>query len=83
MPTDSTEPLLGRNETMEIQRTGYRAYLFGQPFTANPYKRESPESIERQTACFHGYAAFKTDRARANRAAAAADPTGTNTIDVS
>jgi hypothetical protein len=86
MPTESTdEPtqsLIGRNETMEIQRTGYRAYLAGQPFTTNPYTRESAESIERQTAWFRGYAMSKTDRARANRAAAAADPAGTNTSDV-
>lgn len=73
-PTDEstnepTEPLLSRNETMEIQRTGYRAYLAGHPFTANPYKRDSAESIERQAAWFRGYAASRTDRARANREA--------------
>ena len=70
MPTESTESLIGRNETMEIQRTGYRAYLAGQSPKENPYTRESAESLERQTAWFRGYAMSKTDRARANRAAA-------------
>ncbi|MBG6184727.1 ribosome modulation factor [Arthrobacter sp. CAN_A214] len=70
MPTEPTESLIGRNETMEIQRTGYRAYLAGLSPTQNPYKRESAESIERQIAWFRGYAASRTDRARANRQAA-------------
>lgn len=74
MPTESTESLIGRNETMEIQRAGYRAYLAGESFRANPYTRESAESLERQTAWFRGYAASRTDRARANRAAATAAP---------
>ena len=75
MPTETTEPLIGRNETMEIQRAGYRAYLAGESPKENPYKRDSPENLERQTAWFRGYAASKTDRARANReAAAVGDP---------
>lgn len=73
MPTETTdgptEPLIGRNETMAIQRAGYRAYLAGESFRANPYTRESPESLERKAAWFRGYAMSKTDRARANRAA--------------
>lgn len=61
MPTEFT-----RSEVLEIQRAGYRAYLSGQSPKDNPYKRESAESIQRQEAWFRGYAASKTDRARAN-----------------
>lgn len=65
MPTEIT-----RSEVLEIQRAGYRAYLAGESPKENPYKRESEESIQRQEAWFRGYAASKTDRARANREAA-------------
>lgn len=70
MPTE-----MSRSEVLEIQRAGYRAYLAGEPFTQNPYKRESEESIQRQEAWFRGYAASKTDRARANREAADTEKT--------
>lgn len=60
---------LSRAEVLEIQRAGYRAYLAGQSAKDNPHKRESAESIQRQEAWFRGYAASKTDRARANREA--------------
>ena len=66
MPTEIT-----RSEVLEIQRAGYRAYLAGESPKENPYKRESEESIQRQEAWFRGYAASKTDRARANREAKA------------
>lgn len=65
MPTEIT-----RSEVLEIQRAGYRAYLSGESPKENPYNRESEESIQRQEAWFRGYAASKTDRARANREAA-------------
>ena len=68
MPTEIT-----RSEVLEIQRAGYRAYLAGESPKDNPYKRESEESIQRQEAWFRGYAASKTDRARANREAANAE----------
>lgn len=58
-----------RSEVLEIQRVGYRAYLAGQSPKDNPHKRESEESTQRQEAWFRGYAASKTDRARANRQA--------------
>lgn len=58
---------LSRTEVLEIQRAGYRAYLSGQSPRDNPHKRESAESIQRQEAWFRGYAASRTDRARANR----------------
>lgn len=67
MPTETTEPELSRSETLEIQRAGYRAYLAGESPKDNPYTRETEEDIQRQSAWFRGYAASKTDRARANR----------------
>lgn len=64
MPTEIT-----RSETLEIQRAGYRAYLAGESPKDNPYKRDTEESMQQQGAWFRGYAASKTDRARANREA--------------
>lgn len=54
---------------MEIQHAGYGAYLAGQ-FPKESPSSASSENIERQSAWFRGYAASKTDRARANHAAA-------------
>lgn len=62
-------PTLDRAEVFKCQREGYRAYLDGQRPTSCPYSRETPESVERQEAWFKGFAASRTDRARANRAA--------------
>lgn len=62
-------PKLGNTETLKIQQEGYTAYLQGLQPKDNPYPRDTPENTERQTAWFRGYAASKTDRARANRKA--------------
>lgn len=60
---------LSRTEVLATQRAGYRAYLAGQSPKDNPYTRESADSVQRQEAWFRGYAASKTDRARANKEA--------------
>lgn len=60
---------LSKQETLTTQQQGYRAYLAGLKPTENPYPRDT--DLERLEAWFRGYAASKTDRARANRAAAA------------
>lgn len=62
--------MLARKEVFKIQQEGYRAYLQGESPRSVPYSRETPEEIERQEAWFRGFAASRTDRARANRAAA-------------
>ncbi|MGP5022528.1 Rmf/CrpP family protein [Glutamicibacter arilaitensis] len=54
-------------ETLKIQQEGYAAYLQGIHIRNCPHPRDTPENTERQTAWFRGYAASRTDRARANR----------------
>lgn len=61
-------PTLDRPEVLKIQQEGYRAYLNGQHPKECPYPRQTPEDVERQEAWFRGFAASRTDRARANRA---------------
>lgn len=75
---------LSRAEVLEVQRAGYRAYLAGLSPKDNPYMRkfaaaeqqeqesegEAAIRAGRQEAWFRGYAASRTDRARANREAA-------------
>ncbi len=61
---------LSRADVITTQQQGYRAYLAGLKPTDNPYKQDSEENKERQGAWFRGYAASRTDRARANQAAA-------------
>lgn len=64
-------PTLSKSEIVTTQQEGYRAYLAGMKPTSNPYPRDSALDLERQGAWFRGYAASRTDRARANRVAAA------------
>lgn len=59
---------MSKQETLATQQEGYRAYLAGLAPTENPYPLDTEP--ERKTAWFRGYAASKTDRARANREAA-------------
>lgn len=65
---------LSRAERDRIQMDGYRAYLAGERPTDNPYNN----STERGTVCgavwAAGYAASRTDRARANRSAEPGKP---------
>ena len=60
---------LSRTEILQCQQEGYRAYIEGKQPTACPYKLSTPEGEAMGDAWFRGYAASKTDRARANRAA--------------
>ena len=82
MPIESFKYIIPRNEVLEIQRAGYRAYLAGESPKDNPYKRESDENIVRQGAWFRGFAASKTDRARANREAVSEKNSDTGSIDM-
>lgn len=54
----------------QAQTEGYQAYLEGKHPRDNPYESGSEDSETKQKAWFRGYAASRTDRARANRAAA-------------
>lgn len=62
-------PTLSRDESTKIEMAGYRAYLAGEPPTANPYKYGTEAEALRCKLWAAGYAASRTDRARANRAA--------------
>lgn len=61
-------PILSNAEILQCQQEGYNAYLEGKEPTACPYKLGTPEGEAMGDAWFRGYAASKTDRARANRA---------------
>lgn len=62
-------PMLSRAEILKYQQEGYRAYLNGSNPNACPYSLQTEEEATKQDAWFRGFAASKTDRARANRAA--------------
>lgn len=62
-------PTLSKGESAKIEMAGYRAYLAGEPPTANPHKYGSEAETLRSRLWAAGYAASRTDRARANRAA--------------
>lgn len=66
-------PTLSKAEILRCQQEGYNAYLEGKQPTACPYKLGSPKGEAMGDAWFRGYAASKTDRARANRSAAQAE----------
>lgn len=66
---------LTRSEILQCQQEGYNAYLESKQPTACPYKLGTPEGEAMGDAWFRGYAAAKTDRARANRAAATPEAT--------
>jgi ribosome modulation factor len=61
-------PMLSRAEILKYQQEGYRAYLKGSTPKACPYSLQTEEEAAKQDAWFRGFAASKTDRARANRA---------------
>lgn len=52
--------------TLKIQQEGYNAFLQGIHPRDCPYKNDSPENKQNQEAWIRGYAASRTDRARAN-----------------
>lgn len=54
-------------EILKIQQEGYNAYLQGIHIRDCPYSQDTSENTEKQQAWFRGYAASRTDRARANR----------------
>lgn len=60
--------MLSRAEILKYQQEGYRAYLNGTNPNACPYGLQTDEEAAKQDAWFRGFAASKTDRARANRA---------------
>lgn len=66
---------LTRSEILQCQQEGYNAYIEGKQPTACPYKLGTPEGEAMGDAWFRGYAASKTDRARANNQAAAPEAT--------
>ena len=66
---------LSNAEILQCQQEGYNAYLEGQQPTACPYKLGTPEGEAMGDAWYRGYAASKTDRARANRDSGAAGDT--------
>lgn len=54
--------------TLKIQQEGYEAFLQGIHPRDCPYYSDTPENEKNQEAWFRGYAASRTDRARANKA---------------
>lgn len=54
---------------LQTQNEGYKAYLDGLHPRDCPYGSDTEENQTKQKAWFRGYAASRTDRARANRAA--------------
>lgn len=66
-------PILSRADRDRIQMDGYRAYLAGKRPTDNPYKNTTERGTVSGAAWAAGYAASRTDRARANRAATTAE----------
>lgn len=55
---------------LQTQDEGYRAYLDGLQIPECPHTGASADAVEHRTAWVRGYAAARTDRARANQAAA-------------
>lgn len=53
-------------DTLNTQQEGYNAFLQGVHVRDCPYKTDTPENTAKQQAWIRGYAASRTDRARAN-----------------
>lgn len=53
-------------DILKTQQEGYNAYLQGVHIRNCPYKADTPENTTKQQAWIRGYAASRTDRARAN-----------------
>lgn len=56
-------------QILKTQQEGYEAFLKGVHPRDCPHKSDSPENKTKQEAWIRGYAASRTDRARANKQA--------------
>lgn len=66
--------ILSRAERDRIQMDGYRAYLAGERPTDNPYSNSTELGTFSGAVWAAGYAASRTDRARANRSSQQDEP---------